>query len=376
MYSTIINFFRFNSLSLANRLMLLYTLSTLGILTAVCFFLYPTFMSLLIHLNGAHAVHMKAQCYRSMIIALLLSSLSAVTLGRIVAQNGINRIKEFSEKIEKITVNSLGERINITAWPSELKTLGLKFNLMLDGLQTSFDQLSQFSSDIAHELRNPLNNLRGRTELALRKGNLPEEYIQVLESNMSEYQHLSKLVENLLFIARSDHGQLKVERQVLEAGTEISKMVAYFQAVLDEKKIELTCEGEGLISVDPTLFKRIMNNLLSNAIKYTPDQGQISLKIKPPVKGFTEIIIQDSGIGIEASHLPKLFDRFYRVDSSRCVQSGGLGLGLALVKSIVDLHKGKIKIESEYKVGTIVYLQLPVPALIHTRAANRLDKCI
>jgi two-component system heavy metal sensor histidine kinase CusS len=357
MYSTITKAFRLDSLSLANRLMLLYTLSTLGILAAICLFLYPIFMKMMLHFNGAHA--MRAECYRSIILALLVSSFSAVTLGRMVAQNGIKRIQEFSEKIEKITVHSLSERINLADWPSELKGVGVKFNLMLDRLQTSFDQLSQFSSDIAHELRNPLNNLRGSTELMLRKEKLPEEYIQVLEANMSEYHHLSKLVENLLFLARSDHGQVRLEKQMLDAGTEISKIIAYYQGLLDEKKITLHLEGDGFVSVDTTLFKRIINNLLSNAIKYTPPQGKIKLKIKTLTKGWTEIAVEDSGIGIESSHLPKIFDRFYRVDSSRCVNSGGLGLGLALVKSIVDLHKGKVRIESQAQVGTTVYLELP-----------------
>jgi two-component system heavy metal sensor histidine kinase CusS len=358
-----VNLFRFKPLSLVAKLMLLYSLSTMGILVAISLFLYPTLMKVVAQINVTHLTYLAALCYKKVIIALLISSLTAIILGYLIARKGLNRLKEFEHKMEQITVDSLHERINLDEWPKELGSLGKKFNTMLDRLHTAFIQLSQFSSDIAHELRTPINNLRGMTEVALAKEKYSGKCQQLLEKYMDEYQHLSKLIESLLFFARSDNGQINLNKEICDTRKEILNISDYYQAVADENDIEITCQGDALIVADLILFKRVISNLLSNALRHTAPQGKINITIEL-VGSHVEIVVRDTGIGIAEEHLLKILDRFYRVDASRSLQSGGLGLGLAIVKSIIDLHQGKLTIESKLQVGTSVYLKLPSPAAV------------
>lgn len=351
------NIFRFNSLSLVTKLMLSYTLSTVGLLFAISLFLYPTFVKIMQQLQGSKAC-ITAECYEKIIIILLLGALCAVISGYFIARNGLNRMREFENKIEQITVDSLHERINLHEWPKELKNFGKKFNTMLDRIQTSFIQLSQFSSDIAHELRTPIHNLRGITEIALSKKIPSDEYRKIFEKYINEYEYLSKLIENLLFLARSDHGQLKLQKEMIDTQKEILNICDYYQALADENKIELSCKGDARLCVDLTLFKRAISNLISNSLKYTQPNGKIKIDIESLNK-WIKISINDTGIGMTDEHIPRIFDRFYRIDPSRSSQSGGLGLGLAIVKSIIHLHNGKLNIESKLHLGTSVYLLLP-----------------
>lgn len=353
-----VNIFKSNSLSLVTKLMLFYSLSTIGLLAAIFTFLYPTFIRLSEKMQGLEASNVTAECYGKIILTLLVSSLISIVFGYFVARQGLQRMREFENKIEQITADSLHERIDLKEWPKELKSFGKKFNMMLDRLQASFNQLSQFSSDIAHELRTPINNLRGMTEIALADKNHPDSNQILLEKYMQEYEHLSKLIENLLFLARSDHGQLGLKKEKINARDEILKICDYYQALALENSIELSCAGNANISVDSILFKRMMSNLLSNAFKYTETNGKIKINIVPHHNS-TNISITDTGLGIPSEHLDKIFDRFYRVDSSRSQGSGGLGLGLAIVKSIIDLHNGKLSIESQLRVGTTVVLEFP-----------------
>lgn len=353
-----VKLFRLQSCSLVTKLMIFYSVSTIALISAIGIFLYPTFLKMLEKTHGEQISDISAECFTKFIITLLLSSLAAIFFGYFIARNGLARVREFEETMEKITINSLHERINLNEWPKELKQLANKFNTMLNRLQMSFNQLSQFSSDIAHELRNPLNNLRGITELALTNKKYNEDYRQLLEKYMNEYQHLSKLIENLLFLARSDHGQLELNKTEISVQTEIMKIYDYYQAMADEHQISFICTGDAILRVDVILFKRMINNLISNALKYTKSQGKIHAHISTE-NSHVKISIQDTGIGIATNHLPLLFDRFYRVDTARSTPSDSLGLGLAIVKSIVELHRGIIHIESDLNIGTTVCLKIP-----------------
>ena len=246
-------------LSLATRLMVLYSLSTIGLLGAICVFLYPTFIKIMEKTHGDPVSNLAIECYEKIIISLLLASLAAIIFGHIISRNGLHKLREFENKMERITAQSLHDRIQVREWPKELRGLGDRFNGMLDRIQSSFTQLSQFSSDIAHELRTPINNLRGITELALIKEKPADEYKNILESCMGEYHHISKLIENLLFIARSDHGEIKLQKVCIDVQDEIVDICDYYQAVADEKHILLTCVGNAKIEAEPLLFKRAIS---------------------------------------------------------------------------------------------------------------------
>ena len=293
-----------------------------------------------------------------LIILLILILLTAVFLGFYVANKGMQSLYRLTEATTKITASSLHQRIDPKSWPKELNKLGMAFNQMLERLETAVLHLTQFAGDLAHELRTPVNNLMGETEIALAKAHSSEEYRQVLESNLEELQRIAHIIENLLFLARAENPKLALKKEIVHVADEITLICDFYQAVADEKEIRVTQEGDATLSVNPIMFRRALSNLLSNALKYTPQKGFIHFSVKK-LNSVIEIIITDNGIGIAAHHLANIFQRFYRVDSARARSDGGTGLGLAIVKSIVDLHHGIISIDSELGKGTTVRIILP-----------------
>lgn len=234
------------------------------------------------------------------------------------------------------------------------------FDGMLLRLADAFARLTQFSADLAHELRTPINNLMGETEVALSRPRSAAEYRQILESNLEEYSRLSRTVESLLFVARAENTQIPLSKARLDGRTELEAVCSYHEALAEEKGIRLVCLGQGHLYADALLCKRALSNLLSNALRHTPAGGEIRLSLHEAVDGAAEIAVQDSGCGIAAEHIPKLFDRFYRVDPARSEE--GTGLGLAIVKSIMDLHGGSVAVGSQPGGGTTVRLRFPAPA--------------
>ena len=346
------------SRSLATNLMGLYTLSTLGLLTLLAVALYPTVHTILSQVTGQTAAKVTLECYKTLILTLLIGSVGALLLGNWIAKKGLHKIHDLQKNMETISATALHERIDIVDWPRELKPLGQCFNDMLNRLENAFDLLSQFSSDIAHELRNPIHSLKQITELELSKPDLSPDYEPIFLEYMSELNHLSKLIEQLLFLARSEHKQIVLNKQTAPLSQTVKKLFEFYQALADEKQITLRSEGDALFAFDPALLQRIISNLLSNALQHTPEAGTITIKIEILKTGQLQIAIHDNGIGIEPNHLPKLCDRFYRVDTTRS-HTGGLGLGLAIAKSIVILHDGELTIQSQLGHGTSVYLRFP-----------------
>lgn len=295
----------------------------------------------------------------ALVIVLLGGLLFAVIFGFIIAQRGLRSVNELTETTEKITANSLDRRIDPESWPKELKTLGIAFNRMLDRIETSFAYLTQFSADLAHELRTPVNNLMGETEIVLSRAHTIEDYQQVLTSNLEELQRISQIIENLLFLARADNHQLEIKKEILNVSHEIKCICEFYQAMADEKNIKIYYFGDALVKANPVMFRRMVSNILSNALKYTLPGGEVNFNIEITDDNLVNLVLKDSGVGIEKEHLSRIFNRFYRVDAARSPHSGGVGLGLAIVKSIVDLHQGIISIVSEMGEGTTVKVTLP-----------------
>lgn len=296
---------------------------------------------------------------RKIVFAVLfISGLCSLLLGFVVAQRGLRSLYDLTDTVKNITVKSLDMRIDPQSWPKELQNLGISFNQMLDRIESSFTRLKQFSSDLAHEIRTPINNLRGQTEIALTHNQNVNYYRSILESNLEELQRVSQLIENLLFLAKADNPRLELKKEKINVETEMKIICEFYQPVADEKQIRLNLAGNAFLHANPIMFKRMINNLLSNAIKYTPSGGQVDLHILSQTDK-VNIIVRDTGIGIAPEFITKIFDRFYRVDSDRSQASGGTGLGLAIVKSIVDLHHGVINVQSIVNAGTTVEICLP-----------------
>lgn len=286
-------------------------------------------------------------------LSLFASLLFSIFIGFIVSYRGIKSLYDLTDAVKKITISSLHQRIQPEFLPKDLEQLGIAFNQMLDRFESCFVRLKQFSSDLAHELRIPINNLIGETEIALSREHTVSEYQQVLISNLEELQRVTQLIENILFLSRAENPQLELQKTSLDLVREINIICDYYEAIADEKNITLSIYGNAHFQANSVMFRRMISNLLSNAIKYTQIGGSIKFIITEDDDWIT-LKVEDNGIGIESSHLPKIFDRFYRVDAARSTSLGGNGLGLAIVKSIIELHNGKISITSTLEAGTTI----------------------
>ena len=291
---------------------------------------------------------------------LALGILASAVIAIAVTKRGLLPLQHMTQSLERIGPNHLDERVGKTTWPRELYPVAIAFDEMLARLENSFTKLSQFSADLAHELRTPISNIRGEAEVTLTRPRTLEEYRSVIESIAAECERLSGVVDNLLFLARAEAVDRQIERSVFAARPAIEKIAAYYRTVAEERGISITNQGDGEVYANALLFDRALSNLLDNALRFTPDGGKITIatETKPDR---TELAIEDTGCGIPPQHLPRIFDRFYRADSSRSSQ--GTGLGLALVKSITDLHGGSVEVASEVNRGTTVTLTFPAKAM-------------
>jgi two-component system heavy metal sensor histidine kinase CusS len=261
-----------------------------------------------------------------------------------------------TESLARIGPDQLKQRIGSAGWPRELQPLAIAFDQMLERLDDSFTRLSQFSADLAHELRTPITNMIGEAQVALTRDRSAAEYRHTIESAIGECERLSRIVDNLLFVARVDAEREPITRKRFDARAATEKIVTFYESVAEDRHVRFRCSGDGQIEADPDLFERALANLLDNALRFTPENGSIEIRLSDQNTDF-EVAVIDSGSGIAAEHLPRVFDRFYRAEPSR--GSDGAGLGLALVKSIVELHGGSVMIQSDVGRGTTVKLRFP-----------------
>jgi len=290
--------------------------------------------------------------------AVLIGVLLAAALGVLITRRGLKPLQEMAGKVARITEEELHQRVRTANWPKELDQLTLALDGMLARLEESFARLSEFSANLAHELRTPINNLRGEAEVALSRARTEEEYRDIIESSIEEYERLSRVVGDILFLARPDQTHLP---QPIDVRQEVETLVEYYQNVADEQQTVISIKGSGSVSVDPQLFQRAVGNVISNALHYTPNSGRIGINIRSTDDGGVEIAVEDSGIGIDPAELPRIFDRFFRSPQARQIYNQGSGLGLAIVHSIMTLHGGSVSVASAPGEGTVVRLLFPPP---------------
>jgi two-component system heavy metal sensor histidine kinase CusS len=282
----------------------------------------------------------------------------AAVLGWLLVRRGLAPLRAISTAIGRINASGLHTRIANEAWPSDLRQLALAFDDMLARLERSFEQLSRFSSDLAHEFRSPINNLVAAASVTLGRARDVGEYQNTLEVMVEEGNRLSRMVSSMLFLARADNAQQTVRHEPLSARAEFDRLVAFFDVMADELGISLRAEGDCRLMADAMLLRRALSNLLSNALRYTPRGGTVTLRAA--ADGASGVLaVADDGCGIAPEHLPHLFDRFYRADPARSA-SDSTGLGLAVVRSIAELHGGTVRVKSAPGKGALFELVLPL----------------
>ena len=305
--------------------------------------------------------------YRFWFWAILLASFVIFPLvGYQIARHGIRPVEAMATTARHISSTNLRERILPEGYPSELASLASTFNQMLDRLEESFERISRFSADIAHDLRTPVNNIRGEAEVALALARSADEYREVIGSCLEEAVRLSDLIGDLLFLARAESPLTHLRRERVDVGELLGKVREYYEASAADGGVSLETRiaGEPVIAeLDRTLLQRAVGNLVSNALANTPPGGAVMLgttvDFSSPHFSTVRIEVSDTGVGIPAEALPRVFDRFFRVDSSRSQGAGGTGLGLAIVQSIATLHGGNVEISSQLGQGTRVTLRVP-----------------
>ncbi|NTV48426.1 MAG: heavy metal sensor histidine kinase [Geobacteraceae bacterium] len=301
-----------------------------------------------------------AKKHRIIVSILMVLILFAIFFSFVVARKVLTPLGDLAKVANLITLDKIGLRIkDPTCWPVELRSSAIAFNSMLDRLKNSFAQISEYTANLAHELRTPVNNLMGEAEIALSKERTPEEYRMVLESGHDEHMRLMRMIDALLFMARGENPANQIENSLFDPMNEIEKVCCFNEALVEEKQAQISSNGEGLIYGDPTLFCRVMNNLVSNALYYSSPGVKISISVIKSRDGYIDVVVSDTGHGISEEDLNHVFDRFYRVMSSRSSYPQGSGLGLSIVKFIMQLHKGTVTIQSILGQGTTVTLHFP-----------------
>jgi two-component system heavy metal sensor histidine kinase CusS len=265
-------------------------------------------------------------------------------------------LRGLSRSMREIQTNRLHVRVDPDTVPIELEELVQSFNHMIGRLEEGFERLSHFSSDIAHELRTPLTNLITQAQVTLSKVREPEAYRELLYSSLEELERLAKMVGDMLWLAKCDNDLIKPVLVPLDLAQEFRELFDFFGALAAENRIELALEGHAPeIEADRELLRRALSNLLSNAIRHTPVGGTVRVSLAVSEDGMIKVSVANPGIDITPEHLPKLFDRFYRVDPSRQRQSEGTGLGLAIAKSIIESHDGHLTVQSAHGMTTFAF---------------------
>jgi heavy metal sensor kinase len=280
--------------------------------------------------------------------------------GAVLARRALSPVREMSKTARQITAEDLGRRLERRGADDEIDHLAGTLNTMLAGLEAAFAQARRFSADAAHELRTPLTALKGEIEVALRSARSPEEYERVLRSNLEEVEHLIRLVEDLLLFSRSAAAlgplreRVQLEPLVLEALETGARRAQGAGVTIRADTIE-----PAVVLGEAGALRRALANLVDNAIKYTPAGGKVELSLLVS-DGQAQIVVRDTGIGIDAADAARIFDPFVRLDAARSRDEGGAGLGLALVRAIVEAHGGTITVDSAPGAGSRFTVRLPL----------------
>ncbi|NIS61552.1 MAG: heavy metal sensor histidine kinase [Proteobacteria bacterium] len=281
--------------------------------------------------------------------------------GLFLANKALRPVDEITKTARMITSKSFNQRIKLRKTRDEIGRLAETFNDMISRLGRSFRQIRQFTADASHELRTPLTILKGEIEVGLRKRRRPEEYKEILTSNLEEVNHMAQIVDDLLFLSKADMGEAHLEKHRVNLAKLISEVQAQAQTIAMTKDItiHISNDVDGVMIGDRLKLRQLLLNLVDNGIKYTPEGGEVRISLEKD-DGRFKLRVIDDGIGIAPEDQAHIFDRFFRVDKVRSRDAGGSGLGLSICKWIVEAHGGEITVESDLGTGSIFTVTLPL----------------
>ena len=282
----------------------------------------------------------------------------------------IRPIATMSNIAKNISAENLSQRIDVQETDSELGQLAHVLNQTFDRLESAFEQQARFTADASHELRTPLAVILSQIELALSKPRSNEEYLAALETCQRASRRMRSLIDSLLLLARLDSGQPDLNCGPLDLSEVATESVELLRPLAEERQIKLGSEITPVPFVgDRERLGQVMMNLLSNAIRYNQEGGRVDVRVER-INGDAVVTVSDTGIGIPASDLPHIFERFFRVDRTRSRADGGSGLGLSICQSVVAAHGGQITARSEPQCGTTVEVRLPFSAASEKLSQN------
>ncbi|TVR61503.1 MAG: HAMP domain-containing protein [Candidatus Competibacteraceae bacterium] len=317
----------------------------------------PLPVRVLIGLDISHHAHFLTSVRNRLWIGISAAVLAAALLGWFAARKGLAPLRRVTAAARRLSTERLGERLSESDAPAEMLALVEAFNGMLDRLEAAFLRLSDFSADIAHELRTPVSNLMTETQVALSRSRSADEYRETLHSNLEELDRLARMIADMLFLAKADNGLLPRPVETVALETEVRALMEFYEALAEEEGIHLSLTGTATVTGDRLMLRRALSNLIANALRHTPAGGQVTLQIEREGDK-TRLLVCNPGDTIPPEQLPRLFERFYRGDPSRVRQGESTGLGLAITRSIIEAHDGGIDVESANGVTTF-RLHLP-----------------
>ena len=303
-------------------------------------------LELLIALDTAHHTHFMQSLRQTLALYLIGAILASGLLGWWAARRGLAPLRTMKERAMTVTAQKLDQRMPVDAVPAEFADLAQSLNTMLERLQSDFARLQEFSSDLAHELRTPINNLLTQTQVSLAQKRDASAYQDILASNAEEFQRLARMVSDMLFLAKTEHGIELPHRETVSLIDEVLDLFDFYEALAEEKHIALEADGNAHIVCDRLMIRRAISNLLSNAIRYSPPNAPVRVSMNQG-NGQIQLCVHNAGPAIPAADLPRLFDRFYRAEKSRShPDSEGSGLGLSITRAIMEAHGGSASVES------------------------------
>jgi len=298
-------------------------------------------------------------------VTLLIGAIAAALMGVWIAKRILAGPVRLGAAANRISAQPLRERLSLEHTPTELVESTHAFNRMLDRVEAAFKRNAEFSSDLAHDLRTPINNLLGEAQVALSKPRCATEYRAVIESAIEDYERISRLIENMLFLSRADDPRAAINRVWIDLRPLLERGRGYYELLADERGVGLTLEMQGAepawqqVWADETLLNRAIGNLVANALRYAPRGTNIAVTTQVHDAGGVTLSVANDGPPIPPEHQTRIFDRSFRADESRA--GSGSGLGLSIVKSIMELHDGTVTVSSGEGRSTVFRLWFPGP---------------